>query len=169
MLVSMPGLLAMVEKLSGKPAEEAGLLSPAMVAMGRYGARFTSEDYERGIAYMERLAEEFIGFFASYDVWLTPVMSMETPKIGWVGPNSTGPELIERNRRILAYTAVANGIGAPAMSVPLFHSSGSGLPIGSHFIAAPGADRTLYELAYELEAAQPWAERWAPNSAKFIA
>ena len=169
MLVSMPGLLAMVEKLSGKPAEEAGLLSPAMVAMGRYGARFTSEDYDRGIAYMERLAEEFSGFFASYDVWLTPVMDMETPKIGWVGPNSTGPELIERNRRNIAYTAVANGIGAPAMSVPLFNSSASGLPTGSHFMAAPGADRTLYELAYELEAAQPWAERWAPNSAKFIA
>jgi len=168
MLVGMPGLLAMVEKLSGRRAEEAGMLSPATVAMGRYGARFTTEDHERGVAYMERLAAEFSDFFNRYDIWLTPVMPMETPKIGWLGPDSIGSEVIERNRRILAYTAVANGIGAPAMSVPLFHSSGSGLPIGSHFMAAPGADRTLYELAYELEAAQPWADRWAPNSAKYF-
>lgn len=168
MLVGMPGLLAMVEKLSGRPAEEAGILSPATVAMGRYGARFTREDHDRGVVYLERLAVEFSDFFTRYDLWLTPVIPMETPAIGWMGPNSTGPEFIERNRRILAYTAVANGIGAPAMSVPLFNSSASGLPIGSHFMAAPGADRTLYELAYELEAAQPWAERWAPSSAKYF-
>jgi len=34
--------------------------------------------------------------------------------------------------------------------------------VGSHFMAAPGADRTLYELAFELEAAQPWASRRPP-------
>ncbi|MEP6390982.1 MAG: amidase family protein [Halioglobus sp.] len=169
MLVGMPSLLAMVEKLSGRPAEEAGILSPATVAIGRYGSRFTGEDYQKGIAYMDRIAEEFSGFFTSYDVWLTPVMSMETPKIGWVDPHSSGSKVIERNRQMLAYTAAANGLGAPAMSVPLFHSSVSSLPVGSQFLAAPGDDRTLYELAYELEAAQPWADRWAPNSAKFIA
>jgi amidase len=166
MLVGMPGLLGTVEALTGRPAEEAGLLSPATVAMGRYGARYSREDYDRSIAYCERLALQFGDFFSGQDIWLTPVMPMETPGNGWVGPNSTGDELVVRNRRMLAYTAVANAIGAPAMSVPLFHSPASGLPVGSHFMAAPGADRTLYELAYELEEAQPWAGRWAPISAK---
>jgi hypothetical protein len=32
-------------------------------------------------------------------------------------------------------------------------------------MAAPGEDRMLYELAFELEAAKPWAQRWAPYSA----
>jgi amidase len=43
------------------------------------------------------------------------------------------------------------------MSVPLERADG--LPVGIHFAAAPGADRTLLELAFELEAARPWAHR----------
>jgi amidase len=35
-------------------------------------------------------------------------------------------------------------------------------------MAAPGEDRALYELAFELEAAQPWADRWAPHSAMYL-
>jgi amidase len=45
------------------------------------------------------------------------------------------------------------------MSVPLFMSS-DGLPIGSQFGARSGDERRLFELAYELEQAQPWADRW---------
>ena len=40
------------------------------------------------------------------------------------------------------------------MSVPLEWVDD--LPVGVHFAAAPGADATLLELAYELEAARPF-------------
>lgn len=169
MLVGMPSLLGMVENLTGRPAEESGIISPAMVAMGRYANNYTPEDHDKGIAYFNALATRFTGFYEQYDVWLTPVLPIETPPLAYVGPNMNSSVLIERNQRLLSYTAVANGIGAPAMSVPLFQSAVSGLPIGSHFMAAPGADRTLYELAYELEAARPWADRWPPHSARFKA
>lgn len=43
-----------------------------------------------------------------------------------------------------------------AMSVPLYRSFRSGLPIGVHFAAPQGADAELFDLAYELEAATPW-------------
>jgi hypothetical protein len=36
-------------------------------------------------------------------------------------------------------------------------------------MAAPGEDRMLYELAFELEAAMPWGQRWAPHSAMQLA
>jgi amidase len=45
------------------------------------------------------------------------------------------------------------------MSVPL-GSSPAGLPIGVQFAARRGDEATLLALAYELEAAAPWAERW---------
>jgi amidase len=54
------------------------------------------------------------------------------------------------------------------MSVPLGKSRSTGIPIGSHFVAAKGNDRLLYELAYELEEARPWRTVWAPFSLKYI-
>jgi amidase len=59
----------------------------------------------------------------------------------------------------VAYTAIHNVAGTPAMSVPL-GASVSGLPIGVQFAARRGDEATLLALAYELEAAAPWAERW---------
>jgi amidase len=68
----------------------------------------------------------------------------------------------------MGYTAPTNVSGNPAMSVPLSWGSESGLPIGSMLQAATGNDAMLYELAYELEQAQPWNDRWAPYSVKYI-
>jgi Asp-tRNA(Asn)/Glu-tRNA(Gln) amidotransferase A subunit family amidase len=50
------------------------------------------------------------------------------------------------------------------MTVPLHWGRGN-VPIGSHFTAPLGAEATLLELAYQLEAARPWADRWPPFSA----
>ena len=58
----------------------------------------------------------------------------------------------------VSYTPVWNATGHPGMSVPLGWSS-DGLPIGSQFIAGYCEERMLIELAYELEAAQPWANK----------
>jgi amidase len=53
------------------------------------------------------------------------------------------------------------------MSVPL-HTSRDGLPIGAHFTARPGHDAMLLALAYELETARPWVDRWPPFSAPLV-
>jgi amidase len=167
MLANTPGLLDTVESLTGRKAE-AGLLTLSMVAIGRHGASLPSGAREKGLAYFRQLTSEFARFHGSYEVWLTPTIPMETPLVGYINHDMPVELLLERNRAVLSYTAVANGVGAPAMSVPLFHSTESGLPVGSMFMAAPGADRTLYELAFELEAAMPWVQRWAPHSAMYV-
>lgn len=66
--------------------------------------------------------------------------------------------LSERLTHDVAYTQIHNVAGTPAMSAPLGMSQ-DGLPIGSQFAAAKGREDVLYALAYELEAAQPWATR----------
>ena len=63
--------------------------------------------------------------------------------------------LFSRLRNYACFTPLNNATGSPAMSLPL-GSTSEGLPIGVHFSGRHGAERTLLELAYELEAAQPW-------------
>jgi amidase len=115
---------------------------------------------QQGLAYFAELTQNFTPFFNDYDVWLTPTLPIETPILGYISHDTPFAQAMARNRQLLGYTVASNGIGAPAMSVPLFRSGETGLPIGSHFMAAPGQDRRLYELAFELEAAQPWAAQW---------
>ena len=60
--------------------------------------------------------------------------------------------------RHVPFTQLANLTGTPAISLPL-HWTSDGLPLGVQFIAAPGEDGLLLQLAAELEAAQPWFDR----------
>jgi amidase len=104
-------------------------------------------------------------FFRQWDVLLTPVLRAPVFRIG-MRDQSKFPfdELEQILRDYAAYTSLHNICGTPAMSVPL-HWDASGLPIGSQFAARMGAEATLLALAYELEAARPWANRRPPNLA----
>jgi amidase len=72
-------------------------------------------------------------------------------------------ELIRRTGTCIGHTPIHNVMGCPAMSVPL-GCPDNGLPIGADFAGAPGTDAMLLSLAYELEQARPWKDRWPPNS-----
>ncbi len=99
----------------------------------------------------------------AYDVVLTPTVATEPWRLGHLSPIVDRDELMLRTARVNAFAPIANIVGAPAMSVPL-HREGRGMPIGSHFTAAPGADALLLGLAYQLERARPWKDRWPPYS-----
>ncbi len=103
-----------------------------------------------------------------FDVVLTPTLGRLPPPLGYLSPLLEPARLLERTREVLAYTPIHNVVGAPAMSVPLFWSD-TGLPIGTHFAAAPGQDAMLLALAYELEEARPWRHHWPPFSIPALA
>jgi amidase len=98
-----------------------------------------------------------------YDVVLTPTVAAEPWLIGHLSPVLGREELLRRTARINGYAPIQNIAGGPAMSVPLYFPE-DGLPIGTQFAAAPGADALLLGLAYQLEEARPWKHRWAPYS-----
>lgn len=94
--------------------------------------------------------------FAGIDVMLSPVLGHPPPKIGYLGPDVEFSSAMERLRRFVPFTAIQNISGAPAISLPIGMSQ-RGVPVGAQFGAPFGQDKRLLELAFELEAAHPFA------------
>lgn len=86
---------------------------------------------------------------------LSPVVAHPTPPIGYLSPRQPFDELIDRLTRYVSFTPLNNVTGTPALSLPL-GTTASGMPIGVHFSAHEGHERTLLELAFELEEAAPF-------------
>lgn len=101
-------------------------------------------------------------FFKNIDIWLTPCANHVPLDIEYFDQKThSGKEIWARSEKLMSYTPIENVAGNPAMSVPLYWNK-QNLPVGSHFSAARGNDRLLFELAYQLEHAKPWANRKAP-------
>ncbi|MFL6089183.1 MAG: amidase [Aeromicrobium sp.] len=92
---------------------------------------------------------------AGVDAVLSPTVAHTTPRLGYLSPEVEFPEMFNRLQQYVAFTPLHNASGAPAISIPGGLTS-QGLPIGVHLSARHGQDRLLLELAYELEAAQPF-------------
>lgn len=98
--------------------------------------------------------------FGAFDLILSPVLAAPPPPIGYLNPSLAYPVAIERLLTYAAFTGGVNLAGGAAMSVPL--NWVEGLPVGAHFMARRGAERTLLELAFELEAASQWGKKRPP-------
>jgi amidase len=104
---------------------------------------------------LNRSWQDYVHSIRDFDLILTPVLGHVTPKLGYVSPDVPFGELLERLMRYAAFTPLNNANGSPAISLPVGMSR-EGLPIGVQLSAAHGDERTLLELAYELEQARPW-------------
>ncbi len=104
---------------------------------------------------LNKSRRETADLFKTYDALLTPVLAHTTPKLGYLSPAIPFEELIVRLTRYASFTPLANITGDPAISLPVSQSE-EGLPVAVQFSAGRGGERTLLELAYEIESEQPW-------------
>jgi amidase len=151
-----------LEKALGRPVTDQDL-EPWTLGLRQYFVLHRA-GLDAAIATLRASVATCEEFFTNHDVLLTPTLAQLPPRIGWLGPDVPFETGMERLMSLVGFTPVQNASGQPAMSVPL-HWSTSGLPIGSHLAARAGAERTLLELAYQLEEARPWAARLPPVSA----
>jgi amidase len=130
-----------------------------------YGvANATDQAQADAMSYLGELRARHRAFLQRYDVQLTPVVSSPPLPTGLQDPRREDFEaLMQLVQSYINYTVLHNASGLPSLSLPL-HWTSDGLPVGSLFSADYGREATLLHLAYELEQAQPWAERWAPLS-----
>jgi amidase len=96
------------------------------------------------------------------DVLLTPGLA-RTPILAQGASGKTAPVAIDLAGRLTPYTPVFNVTGQPAIALPAGFDS-DGLPLSVQLVGRPGAERTLYALAAQLEAARPWAQHRPPLS-----
>jgi amidase len=104
---------------------------------------------------LRRSTQEYRRVFTHLDVLLSPVLGHTTPPIGHLSPTLPFEELFPRLQAYVGFTPLNNASGGPAISLPLGLSA-AGLPIGCQLSADLGDERTLLELAFELEEARPW-------------
>lgn len=116
------------------------------------------------IAYLQGFKATYEAMFEDFDILLSPVTSSPAVKIGEQAPTVDYDTLLERVTDFAAFTSPMNVSGAASMSVPLAWSD-AGLPIGAMFSGKQGDDALLFELALELEAARPWADKVPPIQA----
>jgi amidase len=135
------------------------LVEPLTIALAQAHRTAPSGALDEAVAGLRAVEAAYATMFADIDVLLTPTLARPPVRIGELSPDR--PETFARIGEYVAYTPLQNAAGAPSISLPLSMSLDN-LPIGSMFSAAKGAERTLLELAFELERAQPWAGRRPP-------
>ena len=164
-LSRMPALIRMVESGTGRPFDETDVLSPFTMSFARASRGLPTDAADRARREFDGLGSRVVEWMEGVDAFVSPVLPEAPPPVDRWGPRSDWAEVQGAFRSYMNHTPLANVIGAPAMSVPL-HWTPEGWPIGTQFQARPGDDRLLFELAFELEAARPWADRWPPLSAR---
>lgn len=94
-----------------------------------------------------------------YDAVLTPVLGHTTPPLGHLSPDVPFDTLFERLTRYVNFTPLANATGAPAISLPATLTDDH-LPVSVQLMGKHGGEATLLDLAFALEAEQPWPALW---------
>ncbi len=149
--------MKMASEMAGKPVDET-MVEPFSLRMANNAASLKPADIEGVQQRLIEAARAYDAWIAGFDVVISPVLGKPAAPLGFVRGDVPFDTLRERLLQYVGYTLIHNVSGAPAISLPLAWS-GAGLPIGIQVSAAAGAERLLLELAYELEAAQPWIER----------
>ena len=98
-------------------------------------------------------------FFKDFDFHLTPVLGAPAVKIGQINQFGDLDAEGERFKDYVAFTPYANATGHPAMAVPMAWTA-ENVPVGVQFEGAYGNEANLFELAYQIEKAAPWAQYW---------
>ena len=123
----------------------------------------SASDHVNGVGRLNQVGRAAVPFFAEHDVLLTPATRTPALPHADLTPTDETAEAIwfELELGGADFLLLANVLGYPAMSVPLWWTR-DGLPVGSHFTAAAGREDVLLRLARQLEQSSPWADRRPP-------
>jgi amidase len=127
----------------------------------RLGRMLPEAAVQQTIRLGERIGARVNRVFDDVDLLLTPTIAHRPPRVGALaGAGVVQAEL--RALPMIAYTAIWNVAGNPAASVPAGFGA-DGLPVGVQLVGRPHDEPTVLQVAAQLEATRPWADRWPPG------
>lgn len=94
-------------------------------------------------------------FFQNYDALLTPALAAPPVPLGTIDTTKTLAEAASALAAFCPFTTTFNVTGQPAASIPLGWTP-EGLPLGVQIVTRFGDEATLFRLAAQLEAEEPW-------------
>ncbi|MBN8902535.1 MAG: amidase [Rhodospirillales bacterium] len=146
--------------LSRPPAD---LVEPVNIRIweGGIGTSFTERAQMQAV--FNTTSRAFGAFFEEWDVILTPITALPTPRLGTteyltISDNPSVLDWFGNLWRQFAYTPLANLAGLPAVSMPLAQQE-SGLPRGIQAIGRQANDGLLLQLAAQI--ARALDGRWS--------
>lgn len=133
------------------------LLEPINIKIWEEGRHISYAERNQMQKVFNTTSRAFGRFFEDWDIILTPVIALPTPKVGESQnlTSSSNPSVLDWfdiNWRNFAYTPLANLCGMPGISLPLGRQE-SGLPLGIQAQARSANDGLLLQLAAQIERA----------------
>jgi Asp-tRNA(Asn)/Glu-tRNA(Gln) amidotransferase A subunit family amidase len=133
------------------------LIEPVNVRIWEAGRHMSFADRARMQAVFNTTSRGFGAFFEDWDIILTPITALPTPKVGTteyltISDNPSVLDWFGNLWRNFAFTPLANLCGIPAISLPLATHE-HGLPLGIQAIARQANDGLLLQLAAQIERA----------------
>lgn len=152
-------------ELLGQVGQDVERVEPHNLALVRMARAVGSSDYLVAAYRAAEYGRRVMALWDDFDVVLTPTLAQLPLPAGTVAAeaaaNPLGPLVVDEG--FTPFTSIFNITGQPAASLPLSWSGG--LPVGVQAVGRFGDEATLFRLAAQLEAAQPWAHRRPPLGA----
>jgi amidase len=141
----------------GKPIDE-GELQATTVAVYHHGRTLSAASLVTALAVYDQVTRSVGEFLADYDILVTPTAPITPEPVGTYDPDRPGRDIdsvFEDLAPKETFTALFNGTGSPAISLPLGWTQ-AGLPVGVQFVAGFGREEMLLRLARLLEQDYRW-------------
>jgi amidase len=153
------GLTAAGRAVGRRPSEQN--LEPLTWLSYIEGQQLSVGEYFDALEIFAALQRGLGRFFESYDVLITPMLTLPPADLGWLGAPDDDLDAFWEKFGGDAYSPFAgifNITGQPAASIPC-HETRDLRPIGTQVVARFGDEGTIFQLAAQIESARPWSSR----------
>ncbi|HMV71192.1 MAG TPA: amidase [Pseudomonadales bacterium] len=142
-------------------------LEPIVYGFYQQGGSISALDYESARQAVQRLGFAISRFMENIDVLLMPMAARAPWKVDDIVLTMEKDVFYREALGYSDFSAIFNCTGQPAITLPLTVNA-AGIPVGTHFAARYGDEKTLIRLAAQIEQAAPWQQRVSPMLAKAL-